>query len=180
MYITFTHQDADHAYRRWLKQSYLCLILVPIVTSTMQGVLEFSLFLHETSIMYFNSWRGMIDIQYSGNPFERSSWSEVIPLERPLINVNLNRNVLISTTDERLPLLKGHISDTKEMGGSRCGRADSVLDSHTTGPGFKTWLVRYFLLSFRLLTTMTASSWAFAGVCGRSGKDFTVGSHPRH
>ena len=42
--------------------------------------------------------------------------------------------------------------------GSRCGRADSVLDSHTTGPGFKTRLVRYFLLSFRLLTTMTASS----------------------
>ena len=41
--------------------------------------------------------------------------------------------------------------------GSRCGRADSVLDSHTTGPGFKTRLVRYFLLSFRLLTTMTAS-----------------------
>ena len=42
--------------------------------------------------------------------------------------------------------------------GSRCGRADSVLDSHTTGPGFKIRLVRYFLLSFRLLTTMTASS----------------------
>ena len=38
--------------------------------------------------------------------------------------------------------------------GSRCGRADSVLNSHTTGPGFKTRLVRYFLLSFRLLTTM--------------------------
>ena len=44
------------------------------------------------------------------------------------------------------------------MKGSRCWRADSVLDSHTTGPGFKTRLVRYFLLSFRLLTTMTASS----------------------
>ena len=58
---------------------------------------------------------------------------------------------------------------------SRCVRADSVLDSHTTGPGFKTQLVRYFLLSFRL----TALSWAFAGVCGRSGKDFPVGSHPR-
>ena len=61
-----------------------------------------------------------------------------------------------------------------------CGRADSVLDSHTTCPGFKPRLVRYFLLSFRLLTTMTVSSWAFAGVCGRSGKDFPVGSHPRH
>ena len=48
--------------------------------------------------------------------------------------------------------------DRQTDGGSRCGRADSVLDSHTTGPGFKTRLVRYFLLSFRLLTTMTASS----------------------
>ena len=28
------------------------------------------------------------------------------------------------------------------LSGSRCGRADSVLDSHTTGPGFKTRLVR--------------------------------------
>ena len=44
---------------------------------------------------------------------------------------------------------------TRDVWGSRCGRADSVLDSHTTGPGFKTRLVRYFLLSFRLLTTMT-------------------------
>ena len=54
------------------------------------------------------------------------------------------------------------------------------MDSHTTGPGFKTCLVRYFLLSFRLLNTITASSRAFASVCGRSGKDFLVGSHPRH
>ena len=30
-----------------------------------------------------------------------------------------------------------------------CGRADSVLDSQTTGPGFKTLLARYFLLSFQ-------------------------------
>ena len=30
------------------------------------------------------------------------------PLERPLDNVNLNINVLISTPDERPPLLKGH------------------------------------------------------------------------
>ena len=55
--------------------------------------------------------------------------------------------------------------------------AVSVMDSHTTGPGFNTQLVRYFLLSFRLLTTITALSWAFAVVCGRSGKDFPVGSH---
>ena len=49
--------------------------------------------------------------------------------------------------------------------GCRCGQADSVLDSHTTGPRFKTQLLRYFQLSFRLLTTMAASSWGFAGVC---------------
>ena len=49
--------------------------------------------------------------------------------------------------------------------GSRCGRVDSVMDLHATGPGFKTRLVLYFLLSFRLLTTITASSGAFAGVC---------------
>ena len=43
--------------------------------------------------------------------------------------------------------------------GSPYGQADSVLmDSHTAGTGFKTPLVWYFLLSFRLLTTITASS----------------------
>ena len=35
------------------------------------------------------------------------------PLERPLDNVNLNINVLISTPDKRPPLLKGHFSDAK-------------------------------------------------------------------
>ena len=52
-----------------------------------------------------------------------------------------------------------------------------IYDGHTTGPWFKTRLVRYFLLSFRLLTTITASSWAFDVVCERSGRDFPVGSH---
>ena len=37
------------------------------------------------------------------------------PLERPLDNINLNMNVLISTSDKRPPLLKGHISGTKEV-----------------------------------------------------------------
>ena len=45
---------------------------------------------------------------YSGTPFERPP-----PLERPLDNVNLNINVLISTPDERPPLLKGHFSSAK-------------------------------------------------------------------
>ena len=49
---------------------------------------------------------------------------------------------------------------------SSCGRADSAMDSHTTGPGFQTRLVRYVLPSFRLATTTTA----FAGVFGRSGR----------
>ena len=41
-----------------------------------------------------------------GHPDERP-----VPLERPLDNVNLNVNVLISNPDERPPLLKGHFSD---------------------------------------------------------------------
>ena len=43
-----------------------------------------------------------------GHPDERPP-----PLERPIENVNLNINVLISTPDERPPLLKGHFSDAK-------------------------------------------------------------------
>ena len=43
-----------------------------------------------------------------GHPDERST-----PLERPLDNVNLNINVLISSPDERPPLLKGYISGAK-------------------------------------------------------------------
>ena len=48
------------------------------------------------------------------------------------------------------------------------------MDSHTTGPGFKT------VLSTGLLTDYHHNSIKFAGVCGRSGKEFPVGSHPRH
>ena len=40
---------------------------------------------------------------------------------------------------------------------SSCGRVDSVMDSHTTGPGFNTRSVRYCLLSFQLTTTIKAS-----------------------
>ena len=45
-----------------------------------------------------------------GHPDERPP-----PLERPLDNVNLNINVLISTPDERSPLLKGHFSHAKAV-----------------------------------------------------------------
>ena len=38
-----------------------------------------------------------------------------------------------------------------------CGRTDSVIDSHATGPGLKIRWVRYFLPSFRLTTTITVS-----------------------
>ena len=41
--------------------------------------------------------------------------------------------------------------------GSSCGRADSVMDSHTTGPRFNTRLVRCFLPSLRLTTTIPES-----------------------
>ena len=56
--------------------------------------------------------------------------------------------------------------------GSSCGRGDSIMDSHTSPhvPGSR----RYFLPSFRLTSTITVSHrWAFAGVCGRSGKVFS-------
>ena len=43
-----------------------------------------------------------------GHPDER-----LPSLERPLDTVNLNINVLISTPDERPPLLKGHFSGEK-------------------------------------------------------------------
>ena len=36
-----------------------------------------------------------------------------IPLERPLVTVNLNIDILISTPDERPLILKGHISTVK-------------------------------------------------------------------
>ena len=45
-----------------------------------------------------------------GHPDERPP-----PLERPLDNVNLNINALISTPNERPPLLKGHFSDAKAV-----------------------------------------------------------------
>ena len=57
-------------------------------------------------------WKKSITVEplLRGHPDERPP-----PLERPLDNVNLNINVLISTPDERPPLLKGHFSDAKGM-----------------------------------------------------------------
>ena len=51
---------------------------------------------------------GTVEPLLRGHPDERPP-----PLERPLDNVNLNLNVLISTPDKRPSLLKGHFSDAK-------------------------------------------------------------------
>ena len=61
-----------------------------------------------------------IQIQYTVEPLLRGHPDErPVPLERPLDNVNLNVNVLISNPDERPPLLKGHFSDKKRGGLTR-------------------------------------------------------------
>ena len=46
-------------------------------------------------------------------PLLRGHPERPTPLERPLENVNININVLISTPDERPTLLKGHFSGAK-------------------------------------------------------------------
>ena len=51
----------------------------------------------------------MSNMQYSEIPLRGHPEQRPAPLERSLYNVNLNINVLISTPDERSPLLKGHI-----------------------------------------------------------------------
>ena len=57
-----------------------------------------------------------IQIRYTVEPLLRGHPDErPPPLERPLDNVNLNINVLISTPDKRPPLLKGHFSGAKEV-----------------------------------------------------------------
>ena len=48
-------------------------------------------------------------------PFSEVTLTRGHPLERPRDNVNLNVNVLISTPDERSPLLKSHFSGEKML-----------------------------------------------------------------
>ena len=50
-----------------------------------------------------------VEPRLRGHPAESQT-----PLERPFDIVNLNINVLISTADERPPLMKGHFSGAKE------------------------------------------------------------------
>ena len=49
------------------------------------------------------------------------------PLERPFDNVNLNINVLIFTSAERPPLLKGHFSGTKGVASQEGFHCSPVL-----------------------------------------------------
>ena len=62
-----------------------------------------------------------------GHPDERPP-----PLERPLDDVNLNINVLISTSDERSPLLKGHFSDAKGVASQEAGVKKSLVPGSRT------------------------------------------------
>ena len=74
-----------------------------------------------------------------GHPDKRPT-----PLERPLDNVNLNNNVLISTSDERPPLLKGHISATKGVAsqeGFHCASRAIEKSRNIGGCGFHCELV---------------------------------------
>ena len=88
-----------------------------------------------------------------------------------MISLQVNENLLVCVKPQTSVryLTNQHYLNFNPDEGSHCGRAFSVMDLHTTGSGFKTRLARHFLLSFRLITTMTASSWTFVGVCGRSG-----------
>ena len=73
---------------------------------------------------YYNTLEPLL----RGHPDERPS-----PLERPLDTVNLNINVLISTPDERPPLLKGHFSSSKGVAsqeGFHCTPRFRLLDNY--------------------------------------------------
>ena len=60
------------------------------------------------NVSYNQDYHCTVEILLRGHPDKRPT-----PLERPLDNVNLNINVLMSTPDEWPPLLKGHISAAK-------------------------------------------------------------------
>ena len=53
------------------------------------------------------------NLNNSGTPLRGHPDGRPTPLERPLDTLKLNINVLISTPDERSPLLKGHFSGAK-------------------------------------------------------------------
>ena len=80
-----------------------------------------------------------------GHPDERPP-----PLERPLDNVNLNINVLITTPDVRPCLLKGHFSHAKRVAsqeGFHCIYIKASLKDKQHLK-FPTVYVRYYFLFF--------------------------------
>ena len=64
------------------------------------------------------------------------------------------------------------------MSDAACGRVDSVMDSHTTVPGFKTRWVRS--LSFERLTDYHHISTIRLSVRWCVWEDFPIGSNTRH
>ena len=63
---------------------------------------------HGCTIQWVSCSASTVEPLLRGHPDERPH-----RLERPIDNVNLNINVLISIPDERPPLLKGDFSDAK-------------------------------------------------------------------
>ena len=85
------------------KQSKLCIPYTNMQHESSTLVLSF---IHSLNMIEWYTVEPLL----RGHPDERPP-----PLERPLDNVNLNIYVLIFTSDERPPLLKGHLSDAKRV-----------------------------------------------------------------
>ena len=82
-------------------------------------------------------------ILYTVEPLLRSHPDErPPPLERPLDNVNLNINVLISTPNKRPPLLKVHFSDAKGVVSQEGFHCISIISG--VDYGYQTNLLKSF------------------------------------
>ena len=84
-----------------------------------------------------------------GHPDERPP-----PLERPLDNVNLNINVIISTPDERPPLFKGHFLCAKGVASQEGFHCNSLL--YDDFCGVETIIVK-FIVSYLIYNHMRIS-----------------------
>ena len=121
--ISSDHRERDIHCVTCIKQSNNSYFKMPNqlsrnVTEYMYRRIFSLLINHQTFDVQFclhkhNNKNGIIYL-YTVEPLLRGHPDESpAPLERPLDNVNLNINLLISTPDERPPLLKGHFSDAK-------------------------------------------------------------------